>query len=156
MGKLAAVAGGDAAAVEDDAALERISQEIWPRIAALHADDAKLDAASIELVRRDPPAVAAGALAVSKAAVENPLLRVVALFQNSIALDSVRNEYLLHRKVHRWLAESPQPELAQFNGRVYAELFLMPLNDPWLGLAAPGVYSALPGDGVVIESASAR
>ena len=154
--KLGALAPADAASGEDEVALERRSLDHWPRIAGLHAEDAKLDAASIDLVRRDPPAVAAGALAMTKRKLEDPLLRVVAEFQISIGLDTVRNEYLLHRKVHQWLAEAPQPELAQFNGRVYADLFLMPLGDPWLGLAAPGVYSGLPGDGVVSESASAR
>jgi hypothetical protein len=34
-------------------------------------------------------------------------------------------------------------DLDALNARVYAELFLTPRNDPWLGLVSPGTYSAL-------------
>ena len=35
------------------------------------------------------------------------------------------------------------------NEWVYAELFLTPSKDPWLGLAPSDVYTALDGDGRV-------
>ena len=34
---------------------------------------------------------------------------------------------------------------------VYTELFLTPANDPWLGMATPGIFTALPGDGVRVQ-----
>jgi len=69
--------------------------------------------------------------------------------QNSIALDTVRNEYQLHRRIHKWLAEgSYRPEVDVLNERVYAEVFLTPSSDPWLGLAPADVYTALPNGGV--------
>jgi hypothetical protein len=34
---------------------------------------------------------------------------------------------------------------------VYAELFLSPLNDPWLGLAPADVYAALDHNGLVMK-----
>jgi hypothetical protein len=69
----------------------------------------------------------------------------VVAFQNSIAEDTVRNEYLLHFRLHRWLAEgTPGPlDLEALNTRVYAELFLTPRTDPWLGLVAPSIYTGL-------------
>jgi hypothetical protein len=32
---------------------------------------------------------------------------------------------------------------------VYAELFLTPKSDPWLGLVPPGAFSGIENDGVV-------
>jgi hypothetical protein len=39
-------------------------------------------------------------------------------------------------------------DLAALNEWVYAELFLTPSKDPWLGLAPPDVYTALDGNGL--------
>jgi hypothetical protein len=137
---------------EELAALQSTTDDAtWAAIAALHADDARLDAASINLMRaKHPDAALAGRRAMTKRIVEDPLLRVVANFQASIALDTVRNEYLLHRQIHEWLAAAPlTPDLAAFNERVYAELFLTPSSDPWLGLVPADTYTALENDGVV-------
>ena len=77
------------------------------------------------------------------------MVRMVSAFEGSMALDEVRNEYLLHRRIHERLAESPTGTMAldALNEWVYAELFLTPSTDPWLGLAPNDVYSALEGDG---------
>jgi hypothetical protein len=125
----------------------------WNAIAALHAEDAHLDQASIALMRaKNPNAAVAGRRALTKRVVEDPLLQVVANFQSSIALDTVRNEYLLHRHIHRWLTEAPVTvDLAGLNERVYAELFLTPSSDPWLGLIPENTYTALENDGVVTQ-----
>jgi hypothetical protein len=40
-------------------------------------------------------------------------------------------------------------ELGALNKRVYAELFLTPASDPWLGLYSPEVYTALQGGGLI-------
>lgn len=71
--------------------------------------------------------------------------RVIAEFERLVGIDTVRNEYLLHATLHRWLAAyAPGPlDLAEFNQRVYAELFLTPSSDPWLGLVSPETYLAL-------------
>ena len=82
--------------------------------------------------------------------VEDPLVRLVRSLQESIALDTVRNEYQLHRRIHSWLAEAAyRPDVETLNERVYAEVFLTPSSDPWLGLAPADVYTALPEGGVV-------
>ncbi len=126
------------------------SDEAWSRIAALHAGGAKLSQASIRLLRNKTlGAEAANRLAGSKALVENPLVRTVAAFERSIAEDTVRNEYRFHAAIHRWLLATPDVRLETLNDRVYAELFLTPRSDPWLGLVPVDTYSALDRGGVV-------
>jgi hypothetical protein len=123
----------------------------WAKIAALHAEDAQLDEASRALIASEnPTAAVAGRLAITKRRAEDPILALVGTLQESIALDTVRNEYLLHRRVHQWLAqEGYRPAVEVLNERVYAELFLTPSSDPWLGLAPATGYTALPNGGVV-------
>jgi hypothetical protein len=123
---------------------------VWTKIAALHVEDAKLDAGSRALMAaKNPTALQAGRRATSKLKVENPLVRIVQNFERSIAEDTVRNEYTFHRQIHLWLADAtPSMDLDAFNERVYAELFLTPSSDPWLGLLPPNTYSALPDDGL--------
>ncbi len=126
-----------------------ITEGTWAKIAALHGADVKLDESSIALMRSHAPSAAtAAALTVSKALVEDPMVRVVSQFERSIAEDTVRNEYLFHRRIHEWLASSSaRPDVDTLNERVYAELFLTPSSDPWLGLLPSG-YSALYADGI--------
>ena len=134
------------------AAPERLDDEVlWRTIAALHFDEAELDAASRELIRSENPnAAAAGRLAITKRVVEDPMLRLVHTLQESIAVDTVRNEYQLHRRIHLWLADvNFRPDVEALNERVYAELFLTPSSDPWLGLVPADAYTALPNGGVV-------
>lgn len=133
------------------------TDEVWKKIAALHAEDAKLDAASVTLIREHTPmAIRAAALARGKQDVEIPLLRMVAKFQESIALDTVRNEYLMHRRLHQWFVtgEAVSRDLDKLNQRVYAELFLTPDSDPWLGLVSDEIYTGLKDHGVVPAAAS--
>jgi hypothetical protein len=136
----------------DGKALEAAtSDELWSKIAALHTQEAAIDASVKNLILAKSPELAQAAMraAVSKRAVESPLLRMVRNLQNSIALDTVRNEYLLHSRLREWLAQSDQPvALKPFNDRVYADLFLTPGSDPWLGLVPPDTYSALDNGGI--------
>ena len=44
-------------------------------------------------------------------------------------------------------AESQKWSLAQLNDWVYAQIFLTPNQDPWLGLAPPDVFAAIDGNG---------
>lgn len=152
--RIGVLAPGETGSVNENKLRQWTDDSRWGEIAALHFADAKLDAASVALVRRDMPrAIAAGLVAMTKSKVEDPLLRLVAGFQRSIAEDTVRNEYLLHRAIHDWFTAMPTPaNLELFNQRVYAELFLMPLDDPWLGLLPKANYSALKNAGIVVES----
>jgi hypothetical protein len=123
---------------------------LWREIANLHRDAVALDESSVGLMRREfPKAADAGRLAVGKSMQEDPLLRMVRLFEDSMALDMVRNEYLLHRRIHERFVDSSATatDVDTLNEWVYAELFLTPSSDPWLGLAPRDVYTALDGDG---------
>jgi hypothetical protein len=80
------------------------------------------------------------------------MLKLVQTLQRSIALDTVRNEFQLRRRIHQWLANGQyRPQIDELNERVYSELFLTPSSDPWLGLAPADVYAALPNGGVVVS-----
>jgi hypothetical protein len=71
-------------------------------------------------------------------------------FQELIALDTVRNEYLLHTKLYTWFAKDPvRDDVEKLNEQVYEKLFLTPGSDPWLGLFSTDVYTALDNGGVV-------
>ncbi len=121
----------------------------WGAIAQLHAGDAQLDPASRRLIAREhPTAAAAEPRTITKGFVETPLVRMLRNFQQAIALDTVRNEYLLHRQIHEWFATNSPANLEALNARVYAELFLTPASDPWLGLVPPDTYTALENCGI--------
>ena len=125
---------------------------MWRRIAALHRSDVQLDKASMKVMRAEfPRAAVAGRLAFTKSVQEDPVLRLVRTFEDSMALDTVRNEYLLHRRIHGQFADGAAEiaDVDSLNEWVYAELFLTPSSDPWLGLAPPDVYTALEDDGRV-------
>ena len=131
-----------------------VTDKLWQRLAELHRRHTHLDDQSIELIGRNSPnPFDAGALSAAKRAVEDPLLRLVSSFEDSLALDTVRNEYLLHREIHNWYARGDATgDVDSLNERVYSELFLTPSSDPWLGLAPPDVYTALDNGGLVSES----
>ena len=130
-------------------ALGQITDEAaWKKIAQLHASDAILDSRSIALIKRQNSGLS-----------EKELASMVQKFQELIALDTVRNEYLLQPKLYAWLYRDPsRTDLDKFNEKVYAELFLTPRSDPWLGLLSADVYSALDNGGIVDQtiSSSAR
>ena len=70
-------------------------------------------------------------------------------FQELIALDTVRNEYLLHTKLYPWLwRDSSRTDVEKFNEKVYAELFLTPGSDPWLGLLTADAYVGIDNAGI--------
>ena len=123
-------------------------QATWNKIAELHSGDAQLDARSISLIKRQTQnALSADGSSRNKDKTFAALLKKL---QQNIALDTVRNEYLLHTKLYGWfLTDKDRDDLGQLNKRVYTELFLTPASDPWLGLYSPEVYTALVGGGLV-------
>jgi hypothetical protein len=125
----------------------------WQKIASIHQEDAALDASAIRLISfKQPAPTAAEAMLVttSKMVQESPMVRMLNTLRRSIAEDTVRNEYGLHSRIHEWFANGWVPaNLDALNSRVYAELFLTPNSDPWLGLAPTDAFSALDGGGLV-------
>lgn len=125
----------------------------WRRIAALHRADAELSPPSRRLVaemsRWSPICESTGPTPLPAPIDHHLIERRIEALTDSVALDTVRNEYLLHRRLHEWLAtQTPIHDVDEFDERVYAELFLTPGSDPWLGLVTPDAFTALPADGV--------
>ena len=125
----------------------------WAKIAALHAPDAKLDASSKAVIlSKAPDAVAANRVTASKKIVEDPTMRMIRNFERSVAEDTVRNEYLFHGQIHEWFVRGQVPAtLDDLNETVYAQLFLMPRSDPFLGLVPADTYTALPADATALR-----
>jgi hypothetical protein len=134
------------------AELEALTSEaVWLQLAAVAARGVRLAPASALLVEeKSPDAMAAGRLTRAKIATQMPVLNALQKLQRSIAEDTVRNEYQLHRRLREWFiaAKGPQ-DLGPLNRRVYAELFLTPDTDPWLGLLAPDAFNAIEKGGVI-------
>jgi hypothetical protein len=115
----------------------------WARLAESHRDDARLDEPSKRFMRCMLDADAACAV---PGAPRQDFETVLESFERSLAEDTVRNEYDLHRRIHAWFTEPGDPQdVEAFTERIYSELFLTPLSDPWLGLAPADVYTGLHG-----------
>jgi hypothetical protein len=111
----------------------------WNKIAAIHPSDAMLDNRSLVLIETQNPRLTVAELD-----------HLIAKFQDAIALDTVRNEYLMHTKLYTWLMKDPvRDDVEKLNEKVYESLFLTPGSDPWLGLFSPEVYTALDNGGIV-------
>ncbi len=75
---------------------------------------------------------------------------LVAQFEESLARDTAFNEFHLRQLLRDWLAsgagDGGPAAFEALNQRVYAELFLTPADDPWLGLRGGDAYLALSGE----------
>lgn len=121
-------------------ALGKVTDEAaWARIAALHRIEVKLDPQSVGLIKHQNPDLS-----------DQLLGSLLEKFQQSVAMDTVRNDYLLHTKLYgQLLADHGRSSVDTFNEKVYAELFMTPRSDPWLGLMMPDTYTAIENGGIV-------
>lgn len=113
----------------------------WKKIAALHSHEAKLDSNSVAMIRRQT--------LKDKEDVNGQFSTLINNLENYIAIDTVRNQYLLRTKLHAWFVTGEANDLNQLNEKVYAQLFLTPSSDAWLGLYSPDTYTAIEGGGIV-------
>jgi hypothetical protein len=121
-------------------ALGRLTDEqAWRLIAARHSLDWILDQRSVSLIQRQNPSLQ-----------QNDMNRLVQRFRESIRLDTVRNEYMLHPTLYGWMTkEALRADLEKLNDRIYEQLFLTPSSDAWLGLLSPEIYTAIENGGVI-------
>jgi hypothetical protein len=105
---------------------QRVEEGQWKAMAARRAETVRFAPESIALMKERYGATDA----------------MLTALQRSVAEDTLRNEYDLHARVHVWLANWDRPSFASLNRQVYAQLFLTPRSDPWLGLQ-PGAFSAI-------------
>lgn len=77
---------------------------------------------------------------------------VVRTLERTIAADTLLNDVRLRRAIRaRLIAQLERGELPAFeptNAWVYADVFLTPASDPWLGLLPSDTYTGLPGGAV--------
>ncbi len=110
----------------------RTDETLWPDLAELYRDGARLAPSSVAVMARKTTVTPA----------------MIDRFEQSLAEDAVRNEYVFHRRIHQWFAAGEVQSLPELTERVYDELFLTPDEDPWLGLLPAGTYAALENNGV--------
>jgi hypothetical protein len=129
--------GPQIARVADDAAF-------W--LALADRTPERLDAQSRALMRRlSPTDWSADPRPLDDAGFD----RLVAAFERQLAADTALNRYRWGFEIHRWFVDGTAPAgLEALNRRVYAELFLTPAGDAWLGMATRGSFLGLPGDGI--------
>jgi hypothetical protein len=120
--------------------LGRVTDEYaWNTIAQYHKFDAVLDERSLSLIKKQNPKLSSDLLA-----------SMIEKLQHSVALDTVRNEYVMHPTLLAWMTNNAwRKDVDKFNEKVYAELFKTPKSDPWLGLLMPDTYTAIDNSGVV-------
>jgi len=119
--------------------------ELFDRLADRHSADLQFSPATLTLLARQQWRSGDAARDAAELGQATTNLR------RAVALDTLRNEYDLHRTIHGWFGAGDQ-ELEALNRRVYDELFLTPRSDPWLGLAAPSIYSGLDGGGRRVQA----
>lgn len=117
----------------------QIDFENWKKAARTSFIDGKLDANSIAFIRHQTG---------KSNLTEQQFSALVSKLENSIALDTVRNNFLLRPTLLVWLNKDLDKNADALNKKVYDELFLTPGEDKWLGLYAPDVYTALDGSGI--------
>lgn len=138
----------------EDLLKKATEDNLWAKIGALHQADAILSENSRALIRRKQPQLAS-LNAQAKSANSDPIPELINKFEKLIAIDSVRNEYLLHSQLHQWFMKSGRgfgsaaSDVESLNTRVYDQLFLTPQSDRWLGLMPGDGYTGIDRDGIV-------
>lgn len=111
----------------------------WKKLALLYAADTKIDERGKSFIRRQ-----------TKNTVND--YSFSALLDNLnvfVALDSTRNDFLFRTEIYEIISNSSRINLETINDQVYAEVFLTPKSDEWLGLFSPTLYTALDGNGII-------
>ena len=125
-------------------------EKAWTSIAELHAQEARLDNNSQALIRsKNPKVYDISGRGITPGSTNDPVMPVIRKFESLMALDTVRNQYLLQPQIYEWLLESPLNNIDSLNEQVYSQLFLTPSSDPWLGLAPNDAYTAIENEGVI-------
>jgi hypothetical protein len=138
----------------NDLLIKATDNSLWTKLGELHQADAVLAENSRTLIRRKQPQPAS-LTAKDKSDNSDPIPELINRFQKLIAIDSVRNEYLLHSQLHQWFMKSGRGfsfvsnNVESLKTRVYDELFLTPQTDRWLGLMPGDGYTGIDQDGIV-------
>ncbi len=111
----------------------------WQKMSRFYSPENDLDAASIAFIRRQNLNSGLG---------EGEFAGMLKRLNEFIALDTTRNDFLYRTQIYDWLNQALSNDLEAFNARVYADVFMTPNSDKWLGLYSSDVYTAIDGNGV--------
>ena len=111
----------------------------WQKLAALYAPNSKIDASGLAFIKRQ----------THNTITEEQFAGLVKKLEEFAALDTTMNDYMFRTRVYGILSENNNDNLEKINERIYAEIFLTPRSDEWLGLYSPDIYTALDGNGIV-------
>jgi hypothetical protein len=119
---------------------EQIDLDKWKKIAGLTKNEAKLDAASIAFIRKQTG---------KNSLTPKEFDKLIRNLESYMSVDTARNEFLMRPTLLVWLNKGMDKDLDTLNEKVYAELFLTPNEDKWLGLYSTDIYTALDGNGII-------
>lgn len=119
---------------------QQIDFETWKKIAQTKAGNGKIAENSRMFIKNQLGKTNAD---------EKQFNALVSKLENLIALDTVRNDFLLRPTLLVWLNKDLDKNVNALNKKVYDELFLTPNEDKWLGLYAPDMYTGLDGNGII-------
>ncbi len=137
---------------------DRMTNALWAKIGQRHRSSVRIDRNGQTMMLAKLPAEIATPEQSQQTILpgnDSPFSRMLENFESAISRDMVRNEYYFHTLIHQWLEEDRDSKLADdveaLNKRVYAELFLTPDYDEWLGLVPEDTYTALEKDGCACD-----
>lgn len=81
-------------------------------------------------------------VAIGKSAVEQPMLDKLGGVLADLSRDDLKNRFEMRARALALVASIPSEQT--LTASIYADLFLTPLDDPWMGLAATDVFTGLP------------
>jgi hypothetical protein len=71
------------------------------------------------------------------------------MFERRMTEEELRNEFVFHSAVHTHLSKASRVGFASTNEFIYANVFMTPQADAWLGLMPTEAISGIPADGIV-------
>lgn len=122
-----------------------------PAAAPVALDQVDWRSAAVEIFQRHPETVfdaRSRALLMLKTGQDGTALEAtMAALSLSVVADAVKNDATLRWSIGQLFAEADAAHaplaFEAMNTRVYAEVFLTPASDPWLGLQHPDVWDAI-------------
>lgn len=115
--------------LDPKASMRELPQPLWDSIGEGEKNKVVFSKPALELMARKQPLTDA----------------MLDQLRASIAADTVLNQEELHYRIHEWFLFDPfdDRDLAALTNRVYSELFLTPLDDPWMGLKPAAAFAAI-------------
>jgi len=130
-----------------DALRAATTEEVIGRLAARRPSSVRIAPEHMGFFERVfPTAEEAAPLAITKAVVERPMLPWLRNLKTAAGRDEVHNELVLHTTIHDLFHEGAAVDPFSLTQIIYANVFLTPLHDPYMGLAPTDVFTAIPAE----------